>query len=54
MPTLDAQFLAVSTGTNNKDLKNLKDILAEHPKIQFICIDVANGYLNILVRLSPK
>jgi GMP reductase len=44
MPNIDSRFLAVSTGTNPKDLKNLNAILSEHPEIEFICIDVANGY----------
>jgi GMP reductase len=35
---------AVSTGTNNKDLIKLKQILNVFTDIQFICIDVANGY----------
>jgi GMP reductase len=41
---LNTSAFAVSTGTNPKDLKRLKDILEKHPSIEFICIDVANGY----------
>ncbi|MFU8792973.1 MAG: GMP reductase [Acholeplasmataceae bacterium] len=41
---LNPQHFAVSTGTNNKDLKRLKDIIEQNPLIEFICIDVANGY----------
>lgn len=37
-------FTAVSTGTSNKDFERLKFILAALPNMQFICIDVANGY----------
>jgi GMP reductase len=35
---------AVSTGTGEKDLNRLDQILNMLPEIQFICIDVANGY----------
>ncbi len=41
---LDAEHFAISTGTNMQDFENLKTILEAYPKIQFICIDVANGY----------
>lgn len=36
--------IAISTGTGEKDLEKLKQIIANHPQILFICIDVANGY----------
>ena len=36
--------VAASTGTNEKDFHKLCQILAQHPEMQFICIDVANGY----------
>jgi GMP reductase len=36
---------AVSTGTSDRDFKKLQDILYKYPDmVQFICIDVANGY----------
>ncbi len=35
---------AVSTGTNSRDLVKLKQILNVFTEMQFICIDVANGY----------
>ena len=41
---LNAENFAVSTGTNVHDFENLQTILTTFPKIQFICIDVANGY----------
>ena len=46
--TLDKNYYMVSTGTGEKDLKNLDDIVAVHDPI-FICIDVANGYCQIFV-----
>ncbi len=41
--TLDKNYYMVSTGTGDKDLKNLDEIVAAHDPL-FICIDVANGY----------
>ena len=37
-------YFAVSTGTGERDLDNLNQILNAYPEIQYICIDVANGY----------
>ena len=36
--------VAVSTGTGKDDSNKVKDILTEIPEINFICVDVANGY----------
>jgi GMP reductase len=36
--------IAVSTGTSQKDKERLDKILSVTPHINFICIDVANGY----------
>jgi GMP reductase len=41
---LNVESFAVSTGTGKADFDNLKSILDHQPKLQFICIDVANGY----------
>jgi GMP reductase len=41
---LNPQYYAVSTGTNSQDFKKLVEILNKFPDIQYICIDVANGY----------
>lgn len=38
------QYIAISTGTGKKDEDKIKNIITKHPKLQFICIDVANGY----------
>ena len=42
--TPDAKHFAVSTGIRDDDYKYVKIILDTYPNIQFICIDVANGY----------
>ena len=41
---LDENYIAVSTGTGSEDFEKLKLICYDFPKINFICIDVANGY----------
>lgn len=38
------EYIALSTGTGKSDETKIKNILTKHPKMQFICIDVANGY----------
>ena len=37
-------YFAVSTGTGEKDLDRLGQILNVYPEVEYICIDVANGY----------
>src|SRR6056300_105161 len=43
-PVLTQDTVAVSTGITEADSKRLDTILKHCPDIQFICIDVANGY----------
>ena len=38
------EYIALSTGTGKADEEKIKKIIDQHPKIQFLCIDVANGY----------
>lgn len=38
------EYIALSTGTGKADEEKIKQILEEHPQIEFLCIDVANGY----------
>jgi len=42
--TVSANRFAVSTGTSDKDFQKLKRIINSASEIEFICIDVANGY----------
>ncbi len=37
-------YIAISTGTSNKDSEKLAVIFNFNPHLKFICIDVANGY----------
>ena len=43
-PDLDVNSVAVSTGTSDADFERLKVIVNQVRQIQFICVDVANGY----------
>jgi GMP reductase len=43
-PDLDANTFAVSTGTSENEFGRLEIIMQSQPQIQFICIDIANGY----------
>ncbi len=44
MTSLFFQSVAVSSGTGDGDFEKLVAILAAVPQIQYICVDVANGY----------
>jgi GMP reductase len=41
--------IMLSTGTGENDFEKLKTILKKHSDLQFICIDVANGYSEAFV-----
>jgi len=43
------QRIMVSTGVSEDDFANLRKIVQQHPQLQFICIDVANGYAESFV-----
>lgn len=43
-------YIALSTGTGKSDEQKIKEIITKHPKIQFLCIDVANGYSEYFVQ----
>ena len=48
------QYIALSTGTRKADEEKIKTILDANPKIQFLCIDVANGYSEHFVEFVKK
>jgi len=48
------QYIALSTGTGKSDEEKIKIILGNHPKIEFLCIDVANGYSEHFVEFVKK
>ena len=47
-------YLAVSSGSKDSDLENLQSILSHMPQINFICLDVANGYTEHFVVFVQK
>ena len=47
-------YIALSTGTGISDEEKIKIILKQHPKINFLCIDVANGYSEHFVEFVKK
>ena len=46
--------IMVSTGTSDTDFDKLCRILEKHPKLYFICIDIANGYSEHFVEYVSK
>lgn len=48
------QFIAVSTGTSQSDYEKSGRIFDQFPQLQFICIDVANGYSEHFVSFVKK
>ena len=50
---LDKNYYAVSSGIRDDDLKNLDEIMQKvNPNI--ICLDVANGYMNIFIKICQN
>ncbi len=48
------QHVMVSSGTSEDDFTKLQEIIHHHPEIEFICIDVANGYTESFVEFVKK
>lgn len=48
------EHIMVSTGTSDNDFEKLGIILSNHPDLQTICIDVANGYSEHFVEYVKK
>ena len=48
-PTAEHKNVAISTGIADSDFIKTKNILTEFPEINYICIDVANGYTENFV-----
>ncbi len=46
--------IMVSTGTAAADFEMMKKIIERHSKLEFICIDVANGYAEAFVDFVQK
>lgn len=50
---LDPDYFAVSTGISDNDFKKLSNIL-DKISVKFVCIDVANGYMERLVDFCKR
>lgn len=50
----DLNYLAISTGTLDSDITKLDQILIAYPVLNFICIDVANGYSEPFVDVVKR
>ncbi len=48
------QYIALSTGIGQADEEKIDTILSKHPELEFICIDVANGYSEHFVQFVKK
>lgn len=51
---LNPDYFMVSTGISDANLNNLNEILEEFPSIKWICIDIANGYMEKFVSFCSK
>ncbi|GAB4562063.1 MAG: GMP reductase [Geothermobacteraceae bacterium] len=49
-----AEHVMVSTGTREEDFEQLRAILGAFPALNFICIDVANGYAEAFVEFVGR
>lgn len=56
MEGLDPDYFAISTGISDYDFTKLKEIMDRNfgSRVKFICIDVANGYMERLVEFCKK
>ena len=50
---MDENYFMISTGISEKDYERLKNIL-DNMKVKWVCIDVANGYMQQLVDFCKK
>jgi len=48
------QRIMVSTGTSDNDMDKLQEIVTLAPQLNFICIDVANGYAEAFVEFVAR
>ena len=52
--THTGQYMAISCGSGEEDLKKLELITSAVPDLQYICLDVANGYSEHFVDCVRK
>jgi len=54
IPEKNKDFIAISTGSSEASYENLKNILAKIKYINFICIDIANGYSDHFTKFVAR
>ncbi|QCI26190.1 GMP reductase [Buchnera aphidicola] len=54
IPKKKLHYVMISTGISDLDYMKLKQIIALSPLLQYICIDVANGYSEYLIDFIKK
>ena len=53
-PDFIYDYIALSTGIGSTDEEKIQKIVDKHPRINFLCIDVANGYSENFVDFVKK
>lgn len=53
-PAQDYEYMAITSGISDRDYERLIRICGENKHLQFICIDVANGYSQYFVEYVRK
>lgn len=48
------KHVMVSTGTSDADFDKTQQIISQNPQLNFVCIDVANGYSEHFVQFVAK
>jgi len=53
-PSFNTDYLAVSTGISKNDISNIRKIFDINSNLNFLCIDVANGYSEVFLNCIRK
>lgn len=48
------QYIAVSSGTSDRDFTKISTLLTQYKQLQFICLDIANGYSEHFAQYVKK
>ena len=48
------EYFAISTGISDQDYRRTEYIMEKNPELQYICVDVANGYMEALDKFVKK
>ncbi len=53
-PSFNTDYLSVSTGISDNDISNIRKIFDINSNLNFLCIDVANGYSEVFLNCIRK